>query len=79
MDMYKTCATIPGGDYIDTVLPDGSPRCSVCPVPNGEILLENLDANEMDKWFSFLALVVGIVLARIAPGYGFRYKRFITR
>jgi uncharacterized membrane protein (DUF441 family) len=52
--------------------------CEFCPIPNGQTLVEQLEATT-SKWFAVLAVVVWIVITRIGAGYGFRYKRFVVR
>jgi hypothetical protein len=52
--------------------------CAFCPIPDGQTIIEDFGATT-GKWYAVLACIVWIVIARIGAGYGFRYKRFVTR
>jgi ATP-binding cassette, subfamily G (WHITE), member 2, SNQ2 len=77
---YASCGEIPGAPggvgYAASAAGDG--LCAFCAIPDGETLLDDLGATT-DKWFAVLAIVVWIAIVRVAAGYGFRYKRFMTR
>lgn len=74
---FSSCSSIPGGPpggYGSR----GSDLCTFCPTPSGDALLEAQGATS-NKWIAVLALLVWIMICRGAAGYGFRYKRFMTR
>jgi hypothetical protein len=80
---YTSCGSIPGGPggagYAAVTGANGTTAmCEFCPIPNGQTLVEQLEATT-SKWFAVLAVVVWIVITRIGAGYGFRYKRFVVR
>ena len=78
-ETFASCADIPGGDFGDLTLPDGSAVCTFCPIPNGEALIERFGADEVNKWVGLVAIIVAIVIFRIITGFGVAKLRFLSR
>lgn len=74
---FESCAAIPGGP-VEGYGSRGADLCTFCPFPDGETILEGQGATS-NKWIAVLALLVWIGICRVGAGYGFRFKRFLTR
>jgi hypothetical protein len=77
---FASCSAIPGapGGLGYAASTGGARMCAFCPIPDGQTIIEDFGATT-SKWYAVLACIVWIVIARIGAGYGFRYKRFVTR
>lgn len=67
---------IPG---VDTATINGETTCTFCPIPNGQALIEQFGANDVNRWASIGALVAFIFVCRIIAGIGFSRLRFLSR
>lgn len=67
------------GDMYQTVRVSGRQFCEFCPTPNGEAIIEQFAADEVNKWVSLVAIFAVILFFRIVAGFGFAKLRFMTR
>lgn len=75
---FASCEVIPGGDYA-TVVVEGAQRCNFCPIPNGQVLIDQFGADSVNKWVAIVAVLVAIFVCRIVSGIAFSKLRFLSR
>lgn len=78
-DTVSSCAEIIGGQYTDVIEGGVVTGCAFCPVPNGDVLIEQFEADDVDKWISLLIIVGFIAVCRVVAGLGFVQLRFLSR
>lgn len=61
------------------VLDNGTATCTFCMTPNGDAVIEQFGAGDVNKWLCLVAIVVATTALRILAGYGFAKKRFLVR
>lgn len=77
-DAFSACEDIPDSNFT-TFENDGVSFCRFCPIPNGQILIDQYSADDVNKWVSLVAVFVAIIICRSVAGYGFAKVRFLSR
>ncbi|KAI0565432.1 ABC-2 type transporter [Gracilaria domingensis] len=79
---FVDCGDIPlpvPGEPYGSVVVSNELFCTFRPVPHGEVLIQSLGADEVNKWVSLVAIVIAILICRIVAGIGFLKLRFLSR